>query len=183
MECLAVPSPIPDEVIKTLHAGDSVLLNGIFFTARDAAHLKIVRAMESREDLPLRLEGQTIYYCGPSPTPPGRAIGSAGPTTSSRLDSYTIAMLKLGVKAFIGKGRRSKEAAETIRSYGAIYLITLGGAGAYLSKKIKRADIVAFGELGPEAILRLEVDSFPAVVACDIVGGNIFDSCHDPYRR
>ncbi len=183
MDCQVVSSPVSDEVRRSLRAGDKVLLSGVFYTARDAAHYRICQALEKDEHLPVELAGQTIYYCGPSPTPPGKAIGSAGPTTSSRLDKYTPCLLKAGVRALIGKGQRSSETLQVMRSYGAVYLITLGGCGAYLSKKVTKAEVVAYNDLGPEAVLRLEVVDFPALVASDTIGGNIFDGCYELYRR
>jgi len=156
--------PLTRDVIKTLKPGEQVLLNGVLLTARDAAHKRLADALKSGVKIPVSLKGETIYYTGPTPARPGEIIGSCGPTTSSRMDPFTPLLLKRGVIGMIGKGERSKEALKAIKKYRAVYFITIGGAGAYLSEKVKSAKVVAYKDLGPEAIYRLTVCDFPAVV-------------------
>jgi len=170
---LNITSPLSPEVIEELAVGDSVLISGILYTARDAAHQRLIEALEKGEKLPFALEGQTIYYMGPSPAPPGRVIGAAGPTTSRRMDSYTPRLLAAGVKALIGKGGRSAEVRKALKEYKAVYLATTGGAGALLAKCVRQIETVAYEDSGPEAIMRLTVENFPAVVANDINGGDL----------
>jgi fumarate hydratase subunit beta len=166
--------PFTDEVIASLRTGDSLLLTGVIYTARDAAHKRMVEALDRGESLPFDIRGQTLYYVGPSPAPPGRAIGAAGPTTSSRMDVYTPPLLAAGLKAIIGKGERSKEVKAAMRKYGAVYLAAVGGAGAILSRSIVRAEVIAYDELGPEAVMRLEVRDFPVTVINDLYGGDLY---------
>ncbi len=175
--------PIKDEIIEKLTAGTEVTISGVIYTARDAAHRRIVQALDKGAKLPLDLEGQTIYYMGPSPAPPGQAIGAAGPTTSSRMDSYTPRLLAAGVKAMIGKGSRSPKIREAIKQYRAVYLVATGGAGALLAQSIKEAEVIAYEELGAEAIMRLTVENFPAIVANDIYGGDLFEQGRAKYRK
>jgi fumarate hydratase subunit beta len=176
-------SPIKEDVIEKLTAGTSVLLSGVIYTARDAAHQRLIQALDREEKLPFDLEGQTIYYMGPSPAPPGQVIGSAGPTTSSRMDRYTHRLLAAGIKAMIGKGSRSPEVREAIKKYKAVYLTTIGGAGALLAKSIKQAEVIAYEDLGAEAIMRLTVENFPAIVANDIFGQDLFQQGKAKYQR
>jgi fumarate hydratase subunit beta len=180
---LKITSPLRPEVIEELTVGDSVLISGVLYTARDAAHKRIVEALEEGKKLPFELEGQTIYYMGPSPASPGRVIGAAGPTTSRRMDGYTPRLLAAGVKAFIGKGERSDEVRKALQEYKAVYLATTGGAGALLAKCVRKIDIVAYEDLGPEAIMRLEVENFPAVVANDIHGGDLAEQGREKYKK
>ncbi len=175
--------PLSAGDIADLKAGDEVLITGIIYTARDAAHQKLAELIEQQQDLPLELEGQVIYYVGPTPPSPGRAVGSAGPTTSSRMDSYTPAILSKGVRATIGKGERSEEVIAALRSHSAVYLAAVGGAGALLAEKIVAASPAAYPELGPEAIYRFEVKDFPAVVVIDSHGGNLYNSGRKRYRQ
>jgi fumarate hydratase subunit beta len=170
-----ITSPISSKEISKLTAGEIVLISGVIYTARDAAHQRIIQALGNKESLPFELKGQTIYYTGPSPAPPGRVIGAAGPTTSRRMDSYTPRLLAAGVKAFIGKGGRSAEVRMALRKYKAIYLAAAGGAGALLANTIKKAEVIAYEDLGPEAVMKLTVENFPAVVANDIYGGDLFE--------
>ncbi len=170
----SVTLPLADEVIAGLKAGDSLLLSGVLYTARDAAHRRMVEAMDKGDPLPFEIKGQTIYYMGPSPAPPGRPIGAAGPTTSARLDGYTPRLLSAGLRAMIGKGARSVEVKEAMRQHGAVYLAAVGGAGALLSKCIVKAEVVAYQDLGPEAVLRLEVVDFPVTVINDVHGGDLY---------
>ena len=169
-------TPLDDEAVRELRAGEEVLLSGVIYTARDAAHQRLMAALDNGQPLPLELRGQVIYYCGPAPTPPGSAIGSAGPTSSYRMDAYTPRLHSLGVKATIGKGDRSLEVRQACRDHGSVYLVAVGGAGALLADCVTDAQIVAYEELGPEALRRLEVKDLPLMVAYDSVGGSAFPS-------
>lgn len=175
--------PIDDETAQALKAGDRILLTGSIFTARDAAHRRMVELMERGEDLPVELEGAVLYYVGPTPASPGRATGSAGPTTSSRVDRYTPALLARGLRVVIGKGDRSPEVAAALQEHGAVYLAAVGGAGALLAQRVVAAEVVAWPELGTEAIHRFEVNEFPAIVVMDSHGGNLYASGRASYRR
>jgi fumarate hydratase subunit beta len=166
--------PLTDDVIAGLKAGDNLLLTGVIFTARDVAHRRMAEALERGDPLPFDIRGQTIYYMGPSPAPPGRVIGAAGPTTSARMDPYTPRLLAAGLKAMIGKGGRSPEVRKAMMWHRAVYLAAVGGAGALLSKHIVKADVVAYADLGPEAVLRLEVKDFPVTVVNDVYGGDLY---------
>jgi len=180
---LNITSPISAQVIEELTAGTSVLISGVIYTARDAAHQRLVRALDNGEKPPFELEGQTLYYMGPSPAPPGKVIGAAGPTTSRRMDAYTPRLLAAGVKAMIGKGSRSAEVKEAIKKHKAVYLATTGGAGALLAKSVRQIETIAYEELGPEAVMRLTVENFPAVVANDIYGDDLFEQGRAEYKR
>jgi fumarate hydratase subunit beta len=180
---IKIASPIKTEVLEKLTAGTKVLISGVVYTARDAAHQRLVQALEKGEKLPFDLKGQTLYYMGPSPAPPGRVIGSAGPTTSRRLDAYTPQLIAAGVRAMIGKGNRPPEVKEAIKKHKAIYFVTFGGVGALLSKSIKKAEVIAYEDLGAEAVLRLEVEDFPAIVANDIYGGDLFEQEKAKYKK
>jgi len=167
--------PVQDaKVVKELKAGEEVLLSGRMFTARDAAHKRLVDLLDKGEPLPVDLKGACVYYVGPSPTRPGKVIGSAGPTTSGRMDPYTPAMLAQGVLLLLGKGKRSDAVKEALRKYGAAYLAATGGAAALLADRIKAAKVVAYEELGPEAIREIVVEDFPAVVVNDAAGGDAY---------
>ena len=170
-------------MIEKLKAGERVSLTGVIYTARDAAHKLLTQALDKGEKLPFDIVGQTLYYMGPSPTKPGQVIGSAGPTTSERMDAYTPRLLAAGIKAMIGKGSRSSEVKEAIKEYKAVYLAAVGGAGASISKTIKKAEVVAYEDLGAEAIQRLEVEDFPAIVVNDIYGGDLYEEGKARYRR
>ncbi len=178
-----IKSPIEDEIIEKLTAGTQVAISGVIYTARDAAHHRIIQALDKGEELPFNLEGQTIYYTGPSPAPPGQVIGSAGPTTSSRMDRYTPRLLAAGVKALMGKGSRSAEVREAIKKYRAVYLVATGGAGALLAQSIKEAEVIAYEDLGTEAIMQLTVENFPAIVANDIYGQDLFEQGKAKYQK
>jgi fumarate hydratase subunit beta len=156
--------PLTRDVIKTLKPGEQVLLRGPLLTARDAAHKRLSDAINSNKKIPVSLKGETIYYTGPTPKRAGEIIGSCGPTTSSRMDPFTPLLLKHGIVGMIGKGERSKEVTAAIKKYKAVYFITIGGAGAYLSEKVKSAKVIAYKDLGPEAIYKLTVEDFPAIV-------------------
>jgi fumarate hydratase subunit beta len=168
-------APLGEEKIVNLKTGEQILLSGILYTARDAAHKRMVEALDKGEPLPFDIKGQVIYYVGPTPAKPGQVIGSAGPTTSSRMDAYTPRLLEAGLKGMIGKGKRSQGVVEAIKKYKAFYLAAAGGAGALLSKRIKKAEVVAYEDLGPEAIYRLEVEDFPVVVVNDIYGNDLYE--------
>ncbi|MDR1400871.1 MAG: FumA C-terminus/TtdB family hydratase beta subunit [Endomicrobium sp.] len=159
---------------KILKAGQKVLIRGTIYTARDAAHDRIVKMLNCGEEIPFKLENSAIYYCGPSPARPGAIIGACGPTTSSRMDIFTPRILKEGVKFLIGKGSRSKVVVDSIRQNSAIYLVATGGVAALLSKTVKKVGLIAFEDLGPEAIYKLEVENMPLIVAIDSVGNTVF---------
>lgn len=167
--------PLHAEVIEKLRAGDQVLMSGTVYSARDAAHKRLVEALDRGEKLPFEIEGQTIYYMGPSPPRPGRVIGSAGPTTSGRMDVYAPRLMEVGLKGMIGKGSRSQEVKDAMRRYKAVYFATIGGAGALIAKSIKKAEVVAYDDLGAEALRRLEVEDFPATVINDIYGDDLYE--------
>lgn len=175
-------SPISDDVIENLRAGDQVLISGVIYVGRDAAHKRLIETLDRGDELPFDIRGQTIYYMGPSPTKPGHVIGSAGPTTSGRMDAYTPRLLSVGLKAMIGKGLRSDAVKEAIKEYKAVYFATAGGAAALIARSITKSDVVAYGELGPEAILRLEVKDFPAVVINDMHGGDLYQEGKAKYK-
>ncbi|HNS31892.1 MAG TPA: FumA C-terminus/TtdB family hydratase beta subunit [bacterium] len=167
--------PVKNYKFEDLAAGDEVTISGSIYVARDAAHKNLVRAIEEGEKLPVQIEGGLIYYMGPSPAPEGQIIGSCGPTTSSRMDRYTLPLLELGLKATMGKGGRDSEVASACRKFGAIYLVTYGGCGAYLRKFVKKSEVIAYPELGPEAVYKLDVKDFPALVGIDIKGNNLYN--------
>ena len=183
MDAINITSPLEAEAVEKLKVGTRVLISGVVYTARDAAHKRLVQAINNGEELPLNLEGQTLYYMGPSPARPGQVIGSAGPTTSSRMDIYTPPLLAIGLKAMIGKGNRSQEVREAIKKHRAVYFVTIGGAGALLSKAIKKAKVIAYPDLAAEAIMQLELEGFPAIVANDIYGGDLFIQGKASYRK
>jgi fumarate hydratase subunit beta len=166
--------PLTEKTIKSLKTGDNLLLSGVLYVARDAAHKKMVESLDRGEPLPFDIQGQTLYYMGPSPSPPGRVIGSAGPTTSTRMDPYTPRLLAAGLKGMIGKGLRSQAVKDAIKKHKAVYLAAVGGAGALISKSIVKSEVVAYPDLGPEAILKLEVKDFPVTVINDIHGGDLY---------
>lgn len=182
-ETQRIKSPIDEPFIAKLRAGDQVLITGALYTARDAAHKRLIAALEKGEKLPFDLRGQTIYYVGPSPAPPGRVIGSAGPTTSGRMDGYTPRLLAAGLKAMIGKGSRSQEVKEALQKYRAVYLAATGGAGALIARCVKKLEPVAYADLGPEAIVRLEVEDLPVTVVNDIYGGDAYLEGRARYER
>lgn len=182
MEIKRLKAPLSDADVLALKSGDSVLISGVIYTARDAAHKKLVELMERGEPLPVDLQGQIIYYVGPTPARPGEAIGSAGPTTSGRMDAYTPLMLERGMKACIGKGLRNAAVKEALQRYKGLYLAAVGGAGALLSKRIRKCEVVAYPELGAEAIHRLEVEDFPATVINDAYGNDLYEEGAKAYR-
>lgn len=178
-----ITTPLTREAINSLRAGDKVLISGVIYSARDAAHRLLFEMIKRGEELPIELEGQIIYYVGPCPAKPGRAIGSAGPTTSGRMDLYTPLLLERGLKGMIGKGERSKEVVDAIVKYGAVYFGAIGGAGALLADSIKESKIVAFEELGPEAVYRFKVEKFPAIVVIDKDGNDLYKIGVEKYRE
>ena len=163
--------------------GTRVLISGVVYTARDAAHQRLVETLESGGQLPFDIKGQTLYYMGPSPAKPGQVIGSAGPTTSGRMDTYTPPLIAAGLKVMIGKGNRSPEVREAIKKYRAVYLVAIGGTGALLSGAIKKAEIIAYPDLGVEAVMQLEVKDLPAIVANDIYGEDLFEQGRARYQK
>lgn len=173
-EPIALHPPLTDDVIMKLKAGDRVIITGVIYTGRDMAHKYLVEGHKKGEKLPFELKGQILYYTGPTPAPPGRPIGSAGPTTSYRMDKYTPYLLELGLKGMIGKGPRGQEVKDSIRRRKAVYFAAIGGAGALISKAIRKAEVIAYPELGTEAVMRLEVEDFPALVVNDIYGGDLY---------
>lgn len=175
--------PLTDKVVSSLKTGDSVLITGVIYTARDAAHKRLVELLEGGKDLPIPLQGEIIYYVGPTPPKPGAAIGSAGPTTSGRMDAYAPILMKAGLKGMIGKGSRSAAVREAIGTYGAVYFAATGGAGALLARRIRSAEVIAYEELGPEAIRRIEVENFPVIVVNDTHGGDLYEAGAAQYRR
>jgi len=182
VKTLNIKSPLDEETLKNLKAGDQVFITGVIYVGRDAAHKKLVEALDQGKPLPFDINGQTIYYMGPAPAKPGQPIGSAGPTTSGRMDAYSPRLMAEGLKGMIGKGMRSIAVKNAMKKYGAVYLAAIGGAGALISKSIKKSEIIAYEELGTEAIRRLEVEDFPAIVVNDIYGGDLYQEGKARYR-
>ena len=178
-----INTPLTDEVVESLKAGDKVLITGYIYTARDAAHKRMVEALQRGESLPVDLEGQIIYYVGPTPPKPGQVIGSAGPTTAIRMDKYVEPLLKLGIKGMIGKGYRSPQVKELLKKYKAVYFAAVGGVATLLQKHIKSSELVAYEDLGTEAIRKLYVEDFPVIVANDVYGGDIFEEGRKRYSK
>jgi fumarate hydratase subunit beta len=174
--------PLTDEILPQLKAGDSILLKGIIYTARDAAHRKMVEALDKGQPLPFDIKWQTIYFMGPAPAKPGQVIGAAGPTTSSRMDAYSPRLIAAGLKGMIGKGSRSQAVKDALRKNRAVYFAAIGGIAALLSKSIKTAEIIAYEELGAEAIRRLEIEDFPVIVINDIFGGDLYQEGKAKYQ-
>jgi len=176
-------TPLTDEAIARLHAGDKVTITGVIYVGRDAAHKRLVAALDAGRPLPFDPQGQIIYYMGPSPARPGRPIGAAGPTTSYRMDPYAPRLMEVGLKGMIGKGNRAKPVRDAMQHYKAVYLGAIGGAGALIAKSIKSAEVVAYDDLGAEALRRLEVEDFPAIVINDIYGGDAYEDGVKQYSR
>lgn len=175
--------PFDADIVKELKAGDYVYLTGTIYTARDAAHKRMYEALKNGETLPFDIEGNVIYYMGPSPAREGRPIGSAGPTTASRMDKYTPALLELGMRGMIGKGRRTEAVRESMMKNQAVYFAAVGGAGALLSKSILQAEVIAYEDLGTEAIRKLEIKDFPVIVVMDCEGNNLYDMAIEQYKE
>lgn len=176
LENKIIRTPITEEKTKDLKAGDYVLLSGTIYVARDAAHKRLVETLDKNKELPIHIEDSTIYYMGPSPARDGKPIGSAGPTTATRMDKYAPRLLDLGQKAMIGKGKRSKEVIDAIVRNKAVYFAAVGGAGALLSKCIKKSNLICYEDLGAEAVLEIEVENFPIIVVIDSNGNNLYDT-------
>ena len=181
-EAKRITLPLTDEILEDLKAGDNLLLTGVIYVARDAAHKRMVEALNQGKPLPFDIKGATVYYMGPSPARPGRVIGSAGPTTSGRMDAYAPRLIAEGLKGMIGKGLRSKAVKDAMVKHNAVYLGGIGGAGAIMSKSIKKAKVVAYEELGAEALRRLEVEDFSVTVINDIYGGDLYEEGKARYR-
>lgn len=178
-----ITAPISKEEAQNLRAGDYVYITGTIYTARDAAHKRMYETLERGEALPIDMENNIIYYMGPSPAREGRPIGSAGPTTASRMDKYAPKLLDLGLKGMIGKGKRSKEVINAVVRNGCVYFAAVGGAGAILSKCIKKSEVVAYDDLGTEAIRKLYVEDFPSIVVIDSEGNNLYETAIKEYRN
>lgn len=180
---ISITAPLNPEVAKKLKAGDSVLINGTIIAARDAAHKKLTEALARGEKLPIDLKGAVIYYVGPAPAKPGHAIGSAGPTTSDRMDAYTPTLLDQGMLGMIGKGSRKPAVVDAVKKHGAVYFAAVGGAGALIARTIKKYTVLAYEELGPEAVAEMEVENFPAIVVLDSEGRDYYEEGQRPYRK
>ena len=176
-------TPLNEADVLSLHAGDHVLLSGTVYTARDAAHLRMMDLLAEGKPLPVELEGQVIYYAGPTPTPPGRAVGSIGPTTSTRMDASTPTLLAHGLKGMIGKGGRSAEVVEAMQKHKAVYFAAVGGAAALMAECVKSLEVVAWDDLGPESVKRLTLENLPLVVAVDAYGQDAFEQGQEAYLR
>ncbi len=179
---MKIQTPLTDEIVEKLRAGDKVEITGVIYVARDTAHKRLVETLAKGEPLPFDPRGQVIYYMGPSPAPPGKPIGSAGPTTSGRMDPYTIPLLEAGIKGMIGKGERSPQVKEAIKKHKAVYFAALGGAAALIASRIKEAQVIAYEDLGAEAVLRIYVEDFPVIVVNDIYGGDAYEEGRAAYR-
>lgn len=166
--------PLTKEVVESLHAGDEVLLSGVLYTARDAAHKRLCELHEQGKPFPFDIEGALIYYVGPTPAQPGKVVGSAGPTTSTRMDAFSPTLIACGLRGMLGKGGRSDEVIEAMKKYGCVYFAAIGGAGALIAKSIKSSEVVAWEDLGCEALRRMEVENLRAYVAIDIFGNNLY---------
>lgn len=180
---IRIQTPFTEEVSRTLKAGDSVLISGTIISARDAAHKVMTEAMSRGEELPVEWQNQIVYYLGPTPAKPGDPIGSCGPTTSGRMDAYTPDMLDQGIKGMIGKGSRSAEVVAAMKQHGVTYFAAVGGAAALIAKSVKKYEVLAYPELGPEAVARLTVEDFPAIVVIDAEGNNFYEIGQAPYRK
>ena len=183
MGAIKITTPLSDETILSLKTGDEVLISGTIYTARDQAHFRLVKLIEDNKPLPFELQGQIIYYVGPTPEKPGEIIGSAGPTTSYRMDKYAPILIKNGLKGMIGKGKRSAEVKEAIKKYKAVYFGAIGGAGALISKTIKSSKVIAYDDLLSEAVRRLTVENFPAIVVNDVYGGDLYEEGRKKYEN
>jgi fumarate hydratase subunit beta len=183
MEMKRIKTPLDEKVIEELKAGEMVFLSGYMYTARDAAHKRFIDTLNEGGKLPFDIKDQVIYYCGPSPAPPGRVIGACGPTTSSRMDAYSPKLIFLGLKGMIGKGKRSQAVKDAMKQYRAIYFGATGGAGALLSKSVISSEVIAYEDLGPEAVVRLGVVDMPMFVINDIYGNDLYDAGTAQYRR
>ncbi len=182
-EPIRLKTPISDRDVEKLKAGDRVLINGIIYTGRDAAHKRLTDLLKEGEALPFDIKGQIIYYVGPTPAKPGQVFGSAGPTTSYRMDAYSPLLMERGLKGMIGKGMRSDAVKEAMKKYKVVYFAATGGAGALLAKRVKKAEVVAYEDLGPEAVRRLEVEDLPVIVVNDIYGNDLYIEGTKRYQK
>lgn len=180
---MKITTPLTDETVAQLKAGDRVSISGVIYVGRDVAHKRLVEALQKGEPLPFDPRGQIIYYMGPSPARPGKPIGSAGPTTSGRMDPYTPALLEAGLKGMIGKGNRAMPVREALKKHKAVYFTVTGGAAALIAETIKTAKVVAYEDLGAEAVLRLEVENLPVIVVNDMYGGDAYEEGKAKYRK
>ena len=178
---ISIKTPFAQEMVKTLKAGDSCLISGVIYTARDAAHKRLCELVKEGKELPLDVKDSIIYFVGPTPARPGEAIGSAGPTTSYRMDAYSPTLIELGLTGMIGKGKRGPEVIDAMKKHGAVYFGAIGGCGALLAKCIKEAEVIAYDDLGAEAIRRIVVEDFPAVVIIDSEGNNLYETGKQSY--
>jgi fumarate hydratase subunit beta len=183
MDMINIQMPLSEDKARELVYGDVITLSGIIYTARDAAHKKLIECINNNEELPFDVDNQAIYYVGPTPSKPGEVIGSAGPTTSYRMDDLTIPLLERGLRIMIGKGKRDEKVIQAMKKYGVVYLAAIGGAGAYISNSIKSCEIIAYEDLGAEAIRKLEVSDLQLIVAIDSYGNNIYDKGRETYAR
>ena len=183
MENIRLQLPLDPEQVKTLRAGDTLLLTGTLYTARDAAHKRLVACLDEGRELPFDLKNQLIYYVGPAPASPGHAVGSAGPTTSYRMDAYAPRLIENGLKGMMGKGKRNQAVIEAMKEYGAVYLGAVGGAAALIAQRIVKSQVIAYDDLGAEAIHRFEVKDFPALVLIDCLGNNLYEIGPAQYRQ
>lgn len=180
---ISIKTPLTREMVKTLKAGDSCLISGVIYTARDAAHKRLCELVKEGKELPLDIKDSIIYFVGPTPAKPGQAIGSAGPTTSYRMDAYSPTLIELGQTGMIGKGKRGDEVIDAMKKHGAVYFGAIGGCGALLAKCIKEAEVIAYDDLGAEAIRRLVVEDFPAIVIIDSEGNNLYKTGRENYLK
>ncbi len=183
MSTITVQLPLDEKVVRELRAGDSVLLSGVLYTARDAAHKRMIELIDKGEELPIDVKGQVIYYVGPAPASPGHTVGPAGPTTSYRMDAYTPQLLDLGLKGMIGKGKRSENVIDSMKKNGAVYFGATGGAAALIARSIVKSEVVAYPDLGSEAIHRFEIKDFPAIVLIDSQGTNLYETGPALYKK
>jgi len=180
---IRITTPLSNDVVRKLRSGDKVLVNGVIYTGRDAAHKRLVDLIEKGDVLPFDVKGQIVYFVGPTPARPGRPVGSAGPTTSYRMDAYSPKLIKKGLKGMIGKGARSQEVIEAMVKYKCVYMAAVGGAGALISKCIRSSEIIAYEDLGPEAIRKMEVEDLPVIVVNDTLGNDLYQEGVRRYRR
>ena len=180
---MKLTTPLTDEIVEKLHAGDRIEITGTIFVARDAAHKRMVEALDHGEKLPTDLTGQVVYYMGPSPTKPGKVIGSAGPTTSGRMDRYALRLMEIGLNGMIGKGLRAAPVKDAMKKYKAVYFAATGGAAALIAQRIKKAQVIAYEELGAEALQKLEIENFPVIVVNDIYGGDAYEDGKQKYAH
>jgi fumarate hydratase subunit beta len=182
-EPIRLKTPLRNEEVEKLKSGDRVLISGVVYTGRDAAHKRLIDLLKAGKDLPFDIRGQVIYYVGPAPAKPGQVLGSAGPTTSYRMDAYSPALIEKGLKGMIGKGMRSEAVKEAMKNHKAVYFAATGGAGALLAKRVKKVEIVAYEDLGPEAIRRLEVEDLPVIVVNDVRGNDLYIEGEKKYKK